>query len=80
MIGHVAPEAALGGPIAALREGDTIHVDINQRRLEVEVNDATLKHRLSEWKALKPKYSSGVFAKYAALVQSAAEGAITKPR
>jgi dihydroxy-acid dehydratase len=80
MIGHVAPEAALGGPIAALREGDTIHVDINQRRLEVEVNDATLKHRLSEWKALKPKYLSGVFAKYAALVQSAAEGAITKPR
>jgi len=80
MIGHVAPEAALGGPIAALREGDTIHVDINQRKLEVEVNDATLKHRLSEWKALKPKYSSGVFAKYAALVQSAAEGAITKPR
>jgi dihydroxy-acid dehydratase len=80
MIGHVAPEAALGGPIAALREGDTIHIDINQRKLEVEVNDSTLKHRLSEWKALKPKYPSGVFAKYAALVQSASEGAITKPR
>jgi dihydroxy-acid dehydratase len=80
MIGHVAPEAALGGPIAALREGDTIHIDINQRKLEVEVNDSTLKHRISEWKALKPKYSSGVFAKYAALVQSAAEGAITKPK
>jgi len=80
MIGHVAPEAALGGPIAALREGDTIHIDINQRKLEVEVNDSTLKHRLGEWKALKPKYSSGVFAKYAALVHSAAEGAITKPR
>ena len=80
MIGHVAPEAALGGPIAALHEGDTIHIDINQRKLEVELNDATLKHRLTEWKAAKPKYPTGVFAKYAALVHSASEGAITKPR
>jgi dihydroxy-acid dehydratase len=80
MIGHVAPEAALGGPIAALREGDTIHIDVNQRKLEVELNDAMLKHRLAEWKALKPKYTTGVFAKYAALVHSASEGAITKPK
>jgi dihydroxy-acid dehydratase len=80
MIGHVAPEATLGGPIAALREGDTIHIDVNQRKLEVELNDATLKHRLAEWKALKPKYTTGVFAKYAALVHSASEGAITKPK
>ena len=80
MIGHVAPEAALGGPIAALHEGDTIHIDINQRKLEVELNDATLKHRLTEWKVAKPKYPTGVFAKYAALVHSASEGAITKPR
>jgi dihydroxy-acid dehydratase len=80
MVGHVAPEAALGGPIAALREGDTIHIDVNQRKLEVEVNDATLKHRLAEWKAPKAKYPTGVFAKYAALVHSASEGAITKPR
>ena len=80
MIGHVAPEAALGGPIATLKEGDTIHIDVNQRKLEVELNDSTLKHRLAEWKALKPKYTTGVFAKYAALVQSASEGAITKPR
>jgi dihydroxy-acid dehydratase len=80
MIGHVAPEAALGGPIAALHEGDTIHIDVNQRKLEVELNDATLKHRLAEWKALKPKYTTGVFAKYAALVHSASEGAITKPK
>jgi dihydroxy-acid dehydratase len=80
MIGHVSPEAALGGPIAALREGDTVHIDVNQRKLEVELNDATLKHRMSEWKALKPKYLPGVFAKYAALVHSASEGAITKPR
>jgi dihydroxy-acid dehydratase len=80
MIGHVSPEAALGGPIAALHEGDTIHIDINQRKLEIEINDTTLKHRLAEWKAPKPKYPSGVFAKYAALVHSASEGAITKPR
>ncbi|HMK21168.1 MAG TPA: dihydroxy-acid dehydratase [Terriglobales bacterium] len=80
MIGHVSPEAALGGPIAALREGDIVHIDVNQRKLEVEVNDATLKHRLAEWKAPKLKYPTGVFAKYAALVHSASEGAITKPR
>jgi dihydroxy-acid dehydratase len=80
MIGHVSPEAALGGPIAALHEGDTIHIDINTRTLEVEINDATLKQRLSAWKAPQPKYSTGVFAKYAALVHSASEGAITKPR
>jgi dihydroxy-acid dehydratase len=80
MIGHVSPEAALGGPIAALHEGDTVHIDVNQRKLEVEVNDATLKHRLAEWKAPKPKYATGVFAKYGALVHSASEGAITKPR
>ena len=57
-----------------------IHIDINQRKLEVEISDATMKHRLAEWKAPKPKYPAGVFAKYAALVHSAAEGAITKPR
>jgi dihydroxy-acid dehydratase len=80
MIGHISPEAALGGPIAALHEGDTVHIDVNQRKLEVELNDTTLRHRLAEHKALKPKYSTGVFAKYAALVHSASEGAITKPR
>ena len=80
MCGHISPEAALGGPIAAIHEGDAIHIDINTRTLEVEVNDATLKHRLAEWKAPKPPYTTGVFAKYAALVHSASEGAITKPR
>jgi dihydroxy-acid dehydratase len=80
MCGHISPEAALGGPIAAIREGDTIHIDINTRTLEVDVSDATLKQRLAEWKAPKPKYPTGVFAKYAALVRSASEGAITKPR
>jgi dihydroxy-acid dehydratase len=80
MLGHVSPEAALGGPIAAVREGDTIHIDVNQRVLEVEVSDAALKQRMAEWKAPRPRYPDGVFAKYAALVSSASEGAITRPR
>jgi dihydroxy-acid dehydratase len=80
MCGHISPEAALGGPIAAIHEGDAIHIDINTRRLEVDVSDATLKQRMAEWRAPKPKYPTGVFAKYAALVHSASEGAITKPR
>ena len=79
MLGHVAPEAALGGPISALCEGDIIHIDINQRVLEVEMSDAALRQRMSEVKARPPRYTSGVFAKYAALVTSAAEGAITRP-
>jgi dihydroxy-acid dehydratase len=79
MMGHVSPEAALGGPIAAVHEGDTIHIDVNQRVLEIEVSDAALRHRLAEWKPPKPRYPGGVFAKYAALVSSASEGAITRP-
>jgi len=80
MMGHVAPEAALGGPIAAVHEGDTIHVDVNQRVLEIELSDAALKQRLAEWKPREPRYATGVFAKYAALVSSAAEGAVTRPK
>src|SRR5499425_675457 len=80
MAGHVAPEAALGGPIAAVRDGDTIHFDVKQRLLQVEVTDDVLRQRLAQWKAPHPRYSTGVFAKYAALVWSASEGAITKPR
>ncbi|HUJ93913.1 MAG TPA: dihydroxy-acid dehydratase, partial [Terriglobales bacterium] len=80
MMGHVAPEAALGGPIAAVHEGDTIHIDVNQRVLEIELSDAALKQRLAEWKPNEPRYPSGVFAKYAALVSSAAEGAVTRPK
>ncbi len=77
MVGHVSPEAALGGPIAAVHENDTIHIDVNQRVLEVELSDAALRQRLAEWKPPQPRYASGVFAKYAALVSSASEGAIT---
>jgi dihydroxy-acid dehydratase len=80
MMGHVSPEAALGGPIAAVHEGDTIHIDINQRVLEVEVSDTALRQRMAQWKAPQPKYPGGVFGKYASLVSSASEGAITRPR
>jgi dihydroxy-acid dehydratase len=78
MIGHVAPEAAVGGPIAALREGDIVVIDIANRKLDVELSDEEIKQRLAEWKPPAPRYTSGVFQKYAALVSSASEGAITR--
>ncbi len=77
MAGHVAPEAAVGGPIAALREGDTIVFDIAKRRLDVELSDAELRRRLASWRPPAPRYERGVFAKYAKLVSSASEGAVT---
>jgi dihydroxy-acid dehydratase len=79
MAGHVAPEAAVGGPIAAVREGDIIVFDIENRRLDVEISDDEIRERLKSWRAPEPHYKQGVFAKYAALVTSAAEGAITQP-
>jgi dihydroxy-acid dehydratase len=78
MIGHVAPEAVVGGPIAALREGDIIVIDIENRRLDVELSDKEINARFAEWKPPAPHYTSGVFHKYAALVSSASEGAITR--
>jgi dihydroxy-acid dehydratase len=80
MAGHVAPEAAHGGPIAAVREGDTISFDVPKRRLDVELSDAELKARLSQVQPPPPRYTHGVMAKYAALVSSASEGAITRPK
>jgi dihydroxy-acid dehydratase len=77
MAGHVAPEAAVGGPIALVREGDVISFDIPGRKLDVEVDDAELARRRAEWKPLPAKYTRGVFAKYARSVSSAAEGAVT---
>mgnify|MGYP001560795736 FL=1 len=77
MVGHVAPEAAVGGPIAALRNGDTIVIDIKRRRLDVEISQAELRKRLRAWKPPKPRYATGAMAKYARLVSSAAQGAIT---
>jgi len=80
MAGHVSPEAALGGPIAAIRNGDMIRFDVRKRVLEVEISRQELSKRMKKWNPLKPRYASGVFAKYAALVSSASEGAITRPR
>ncbi len=80
MAGHVSPEAALGGPIAAVRDGDTIRFDVNRRLLEVEFSDEVLSARMREWKPPQPRYATGVFAKYAALVSSASEGAVTRAR
>ena len=77
MIGHIAPEAADGGPIAALKTGDTIVIDIKKRRLDVELSGAELKKRLKAVKKPKPRYTWGVMAKYARLVSSASEGAVT---
>ena len=79
MVGHVAPEAFRGGPLAALREGDTVVVDVEARELRVELSDDELAARLADWSPPEPSYSRGVFAKYAALVSSASEGAITRP-
>ncbi len=78
MAGHVAPEAAHGGPIAAVRDGDTIVFDVKARRLDVEISEQELKARLSQWTAPAPRYKTGVMAKYAKLVSSASEGAVTR--
>jgi dihydroxy-acid dehydratase len=79
MAGHVAPEAAHGGPIAALRDGDTVTFDVENRTLSVDLPDGELGARLREWREPEPRYSTGVMAKYAALVSSASEGAVTDP-
>jgi dihydroxy-acid dehydratase len=80
MIGHVAPEAALGGPIALVREGDEISIDVIARRMDLNVDEAVLAERRAEWQAPEPRYLGGVMAKYAALVSSASEGAVTTGR
>jgi dihydroxy-acid dehydratase len=77
MAGHVAPEAATGGPIAVLRNGDTIVFDVKARRLDVELSDEEISARLRQWKPPTPRYTTGVMAKYARLVSSASQGAVT---
>jgi dihydroxy-acid dehydratase len=77
MVGHVAPEAAVGGPISLLQEGDVITLDIPNRRLDVGLTGAELATRRAHWRPMPPKYTTGVLAKYAKLVSSAAEGAVT---
>ena len=77
MVGHVAPEAAAGGPIAALREGDVVVFDVEKRRLDVELDTLEIDRRLGAWTEPPPRYTRGVMAKYARLVGSAAFGAVT---
>ncbi|HYO79875.1 MAG TPA: dihydroxy-acid dehydratase [Bryobacteraceae bacterium] len=77
MIGHVAPEAAVGGPIAAVEEGDIVDISIENRTINLEVSPEVIKERMSRWTPPQPKYETGVFAKYIATVSSAAQGAVT---
>jgi dihydroxy-acid dehydratase len=76
-VGHIAPEASRGGSIAAVRDGDTILIDVATRTLDLEIPADTLKQRLAEWRAPAPRYASGVLGKYARLVSSASTGAVT---
>ena len=76
MAGHVAPEAAVGGSIAIIKNGDRITMDVEKRRLDLALSAAEIKRRLKSWKAPKPKYTQGALAKYARMVQSASKGAI----
>jgi dihydroxy-acid dehydratase len=77
MAGHVAPEAAAGGPIAAVRDGDVIVFDVERRELRVELSDEEIRKRLASWQVPQARYRTGVMAKYARQVSSAALGAIT---
>jgi dihydroxy-acid dehydratase len=77
MVGHIAPEAAVGGPIAAVREGDLITIDIDKREISLDVPEAEMQRRIAEFRVPDLKYKSGVLAKYVKLVGSAADGAVT---
>jgi dihydroxy-acid dehydratase len=79
MAGHVAPEAAHRGPIAAVQDGDTVTLDIDNRTLNVDLSDEEIEARLADWKEPEPRFATGVLAKYAALVSSASQGAVTDP-
>jgi dihydroxy-acid dehydratase len=77
MIGHISPEAVRGGPIAVVRDGDEIVIDVDRRRLDLQISGDERAERLAAWKAPKARHTKGVFAKYAAQVGSASEGAPT---
>ena len=79
MVGHVVPEAARGGPLAVVREGDVISIDIAEGVLAVEVDQDELAERLAAWRPAPPRYPGGVFARYRALVSSASDGAVLVP-
>jgi dihydroxy-acid dehydratase len=76
-VGHIAPEASRGGPMAAVKDGDIIVIDVASRKLDVDVADDTMRLRLADWRPPQPRYASGVLAKYARLVSSASTGAVT---
>jgi len=77
MVGHAAPEAFRGGPLAVVHDGDSIVIDVVNRRLDVDVSEADLRERMTTWTAPTPRYATGVLAKYAKLVSSASLGAVT---
>ena len=77
VVGHVAPEAQVGGTIALVNEGDSITIDAKNRLLQLNVDDAELERRRAAWQAPKPRYTRGVLAKYAKLVSSSSLGAVT---
>ena len=76
-VGHIAPEASRGGPMAIVRDGDTIVIDVDKRKLDIDISGETITQRMTEWKCPAPKYTTGVFAKYVKLVSSASQGAVT---
>ena len=80
VVGHISPEAAVGGPIGLLRNGDVVTIDAVKRTIEAEVSAAELRRRRAAWKPRKPYATTGVLAKYAYLVGSASTGAVTAPR
>lgn len=79
MIGHVSPEAMVGGPISLVKDGDLIDIDVKKGIIDLLISKAEFRRREKKWKPIKPHYKTGVLAKYASLVNSAAEGAITRP-
>jgi dihydroxy-acid dehydratase len=78
MVGHIAPEAVHGGPIAAVRDGDTVTIDVTNRRLDVDLPDDEIARRVEAYESPDPVKGNGVLAKYAKLVSSASEGAVTR--
>jgi dihydroxy-acid dehydratase len=80
MVGHIAPEASKGGPLAALREGDTVVIDVESHRLDVELSDEEIAARLAGWVEPEPRHRRGVLANYATLVSSASDGAVMLSR
>ncbi|MGI8834690.1 MAG: dihydroxy-acid dehydratase, partial [Nitrososphaeraceae archaeon] len=79
MIGHISPEAMVGGPISLVKNGDVVSIDLKRGKVDLEVPQAEIRNRKKKWKPIRPRYKNGVLAKYASLVSSASEGAVTRP-